>query len=1095
MREFESHRGYHPARSSIFHANQGQPVTQQAATHRFTANGEDLADVLFDAVNSAKAGKPLERVSVVTPSHYSNFYLRRWLASRGLLNVEFLRIEELADLLARNEIDNPDRRQLKRLEGTELVGEAVAECVRSGEITGQLADVAQQPTFLAALHRSLQELEAEDLLGQVSLDQLSESEDVARAIGTVWRTYKRLKSENNLFDRTQVAAWAVEALKAGTLEDQEMHLAVGKLVVLAVAAPAPQYRSLWKSLINLRGSTTVVVTTGDERSDSFVAAELDLPFALPVPGDLEFPVPRIVAASDVRSEIAAVVSDVAMSAADGIPLNRIAVVFGNTSYSSRVRSALKLAGIPVAGPPQDSLGASVTGRFVTRLLRFATQDMARQDVGDWLATCPVKNPVTQLPVNGVEWDGISKAARVTTGIASWKREVARFAVSRRRRAELIERQGDDDGEDGPISQSSALRKQAESSGDLHKFVSELSEALRTPNETMSWNSWCEWLARLIDSYLHTSEGDGSVESRERVEIVLEQISGLDSLRGASPDIERFSAVVSRELSENRSGANRLGKGVFVAPVRDIVGTRFERVHVVGMVDGTFPSPDSADPLLSDSVREELNRSFNIRLSRSGVRLDERRRQFFTALMAGSSTTLYWPRSASAGRSNAGPAQWLVEQARRFPGAERVHAGDLLTSPEQIPGVKVADYGSGETFSDSHEYTVASIRRHLDSKASATKHWVEFERSVRMALSLEQGRYGASLTEWSGDVSDATSSVPAVNEEVLSASRVESFAACPLRYFFSYVLKVSPGVREDDSFHMAPDRRGTFIHSVLETYLNMRIRGNKPVGAKTLDDALEEVKGELQRGQPDLGGPVWDVDIAQARRRLRRWLAAEADLEAEGFTPIAAELAFGRSHSQMKEEPLPPLEITLSDSTVLKFSGVIDRVDQHTNGMRYVLDYKTGNARRYRQIADDPVDRGRHLQLALYTEAVSQSSEVKSDTAAAYWFVMDSQASLIPEIDLFDPTLVSRRLREVLEVLVGTSRDGYFPPNPGDRGYGPKNDSFESCGYCDFNRVCPTASRRERMVRQHAKDPRLVRYFDLSLDRGDESSLSPGDSGS
>ena len=66
---------------------------------------------------------------------------------------------------------------------------------------------------------------------------------------------------------------------------------------------------------------------------------------------------------------------------------------------------------------------------------------------------------------------------------------------------------------------------------------------------------------------------------------------------------------------------------------------------------------------------------------------------------------------------------------------------------------------------------------------------------------------------------------------------------------------------------------------------------------------------------------------------------------------------------------PAAAFELDDGTVIRFRGVIDRVDVGEGGAPVlVLDYKTGSAWSYRNLANDPIDRGQRLQLGVYSLA-------------------------------------------------------------------------------------------------------------------------------
>lgn len=1042
-------------------------MTHSGTRREYVSPGDALADHLHDVISAAKSGNPLERVTVVTPGFHSSFYLRRWMANHGLLNVEFTRIEDLADLLAEPSVRKHGGNSLTRLEGAELVRSAVESVRASGDYSLNVS----QPSFLAAMQRSLRDIEAQQRDGnKISFDKLGDVSEVTRFVGRTWDVYQQLKARHRFYDRTQVAQWACGALRAGVLGQQWAQMAVGKLVVLAITEPAAQYLPLWQEICKQPDAVLVVAGTGDRSIDASLAATFGIELS-----DADFSadgpaLPDAVSAADVRSEVAGLVQRIAADAADGVPFNRMAVYFGNNEYASRVRSALKDADIPVAGPLPLPLVSTRAGRFVTGVLSIATSDLSRQSVGDWLATCAVKNPETGLAVTGTEWDRLSRSARVTKSLDSWRVRLRSLVRSREFRAEQIRKLGsDDDGDESSARTAEAFTLEAESAKSLLAFVERLSSDVAVkPLDT--WQGRAQWLQHLINTYMDAPGDGGTDETAHRVDTLLDRIGALDTLSESQPDMKRFAAVVERELSETRAGAQKLGQGVFVAGVRDAAATQFDLVHVPGMVDGMFPAQDSPDPLLPDAVREQLNTVCRINLPLSAQRRATRRREFLVALISGLKSTLYWPRAGSVGTGEAGPSQWLIEQLRRRPGGSAVQAGDLLRNPQNVEGVSVAEYGHGADFADVHEYDIASVTHHVEQQRERTRHFLESDSdsSVPAARELEHERFGFNLTKWSGEVSTSSELPPAITGQVLSASRVESFAGCPLRYFFSYVLGVEAPVEERDTYFLPSDRRGTLVHAVLEKYLKLRMDGAL-AGAQTLDTAMADVTAEWQVKEPEASGRVWEIETREIRRSLRRWLTVETELEAGGWRPEAAELAFGR------EGGLPPLEVKLEDGTVLKFGGVIDRVEKRDDGSYYVLDYKTGRPPSAKLLREDPVDRGTRLQLALYSSAIEQLKGTGKPVVAGYWYVLDRKQTIAPDVTDFDPEHASERLETVLKTLVESHQSGRFPPNPGK----PKNGSFENCRYCDFDSVCPAAVNRGRMLAAHKGDPKVKTYFDLA----------------
>ena len=211
--------------------------------------------------------------------------------------------------------------------------------------------------------------------------------------------------------------------------------------------------------------------------------------------------------------------------------------------------------------------------------------------------------------------------------------------------------------------------------------------------------------------------------------------------------------------------------------------------------------------------------------------------------------------------------------------------------------------------------------------------------------------------------------------------------------------------------------------------------------------------------------------------MRRWLTTEAELEAGGWAPDAAELAFGREGGE------PELEIAIPGGMALKFGGVIDRVERRSDGSHYVLDYKTGKPPAAKVFREDPVDRGKHLQLALYSRAIQHLRGNGKPVVAAYWHVLDRKQTITPDVADFDPVHAAERLESVLLVLVESNQSGKFPPNPGKR----EKESFENCRYCDFDSVCPASVNRARMSSAHKRDSNVKAYFDLTEGEQDDAS--------
>ena len=161
---------------------------------------------------------------------------------------------------------------------------------------------------------------------------------------------------------------------------------------------------------------------------------------------------------------------------------------------------------------------------------------------------------------------------------------------------------------------------------------------------------------------------------------------------------------------------------------------------------------------------------------------------------------------------------------------------------------------------------------------------------------------------------------------------------------------------------------------------------------------------------------------------------------------------------------------------LKFRGVIDRVDVDSSGRNVlVMDYKTGSSRPYAGLKDDPIDKGKHLQLAVYSLAARRALGADANVTAAYWFTSSRGGFAWPRRSL--SILPAKRpwawFQEGVSTIVSGIKSGLFPANPGE----PDQGDFTNCRFCDFKSLCP--SRKDALWRRKKGYPLLGGYLQLS----------------
>jgi len=233
---------------------------------------------------------------------------------------------------------------------------------------------------------------------------------------------------------------------------------------------------------------------------------------------------------------------------------------------------------------------------------------------------------------------------------------------------------------------------------------------------------------------------------------------------------------------------------------------------------------------------------------------------------------------------------------------------------------------------------------------------------------------------------------------LSASDIETYRSCPLRYKFARVLRIPT--------EQTPNQRfGIVVHQVLERYHSE--------GGSTLPELLDLLDASWRRA--GFGAEGRDAELLEkARAALRTY---HARLHGQESEPVWFERGFTFR--------LGPHQLR----------GRVDRVDRLLGGEpEYeLIDYKTSRPKTTEQLRDD-------VQLSLYALAAREDWQLAS-SRQAYYYVLDDLRVPVPR-DERDADAVRDVVLEVGEGILAQD----FEPTP----------SPPVCAICDYRIVCPAA---------------------------------------
>jgi superfamily I DNA/RNA helicase/RecB family exonuclease len=235
--------------------------------------------------------------------------------------------------------------------------------------------------------------------------------------------------------------------------------------------------------------------------------------------------------------------------------------------------------------------------------------------------------------------------------------------------------------------------------------------------------------------------------------------------------------------------------------------------------------------------------------------------------------------------------------------------------------------------------------------------------------------------------------------LLSASDIETYRTCPLKYKFARVFRIPSEPTLNQRF-------GILVHHVLERY-------HQAGPASSLD----ELRGLLEAG--------W---------RRGGFGSSEEERQLHAKAQVALERYFERARGD-DGEPVwfeKAFQFRLGAHTL---RGRVDRVDRLPDGGYELIDYKTGPPKTALALRED-------VQLALYAVGAREAWDVDA-SRQSYLYVLDDEKVPLPTADV-DREWITDTVREVADGILSQG----FEPTP----------SYSACSVCDYRIACPAAER-------------------------------------
>ena len=1027
-----------------------------------TRFGAGATSALARMVARVQSDDPLAPVDVIAPSAVSGMTLRRAIAGPAMANVRFGSLPQLAERLAMRRLAIAGLRPLS----DSTRGLAMKRAIQSSD--GDLAKAAAHPATADMVESVIAELdEAEAHVGDW-LDRLATRGARAKELAHIHRAFRVAKGQlltpPDVYDVATAAVASEQAPLTTVILFAPHRLSPGERRLLTALAEHDQL------LCVLPRVGEAEVDAGEEELAHWLAGLLGAPASDDDVAQQEVTLAwEPDAEEEVRQAVRRVLAHIAVPR---VRPERIAIAYRSaTPYARLLDEQLSVAGLPFHVTGARRLADSVTGRTLLRLLDLRSHDYPRSEVIAWLGDAPVRR-ADGKPVPVATWDRLSRDAGANRTHQTWRDRLDRHAADIARRRDKLSTEPTSVTPDADDEARRAhYDRRLQECDDLASFVDDLVAHCNAVAAATTWTEVAEALRAGLTRFLGgTKEADRwaaetATARWRRVErgaydavlAAVAELALLDEVAAGPATYDSVRQTLSRQLDRALPSGTTLGRGITVGQIRDMAGTDLDLLIVLGMTEDAFPPRIRENPVLRDDERTAVPGLLTAHDQRRAER-----RSYLAATASARQVVLSAPRADTRAQRGLHPSPWFMEKLTDLNNGIPIPSDELgrLSEPllSRHDSFEHALRTTSSPASEAEFDLALAVTGHGDVLADIDGRYARSRQSIC-------ARRDGVFAEWTGHIGDLGSELCGEVDEHLSASSLQTYATCPLRFWLGQVLGVhdleDPG--DEDTIEAAT--KGTLVHRVLEQFMREALPSDGPPTTANrppsepwttgeiarahamLDDAAAELEAAGLTGRPLL----WKAQKSALHRQLTRILGLDSRLRAtRRTTPIAVEAPFGR-------EGRPPLVLSLERSGEVRLAGYIDRVDRTADGALVVTDYKTGRGSSYERIPQvgkkepkdlDLVDRGRKLQVVMYGLAARQTfGDSDTPVESYYWFVEQDGMHRGAPID----SAAERRLLDVLDVSVHGIRSGVYPAHPGEEGY----FGWENCGFCPFHRVCPT----------------------------------------
>ena len=932
-------------------------------------------ELLKNKISEIRSSDSTETISIVTPTNFSNFYLRRYLSSMGLFNVNLVTYKNfLYDIYTKNNKIN------KKFINQTISKDLIYRSISKSKYLASLIDTNNYENIseFYYLFFELQRMNLE------SLDKLiKNSNDFFSQVLYAYKDYK--KEASKYLDEDEISTELYYLFSNKKIEI----LSLGKVIFIDIYYASNLQKKLFNYLLN--HNNIYQISTYDTEIMSKEKINFDA-----ITNKQSKNIADVSSVFNIHDEIRLLFRNIKniLISEKNIQMNNIAIIYEDETYYNIVTSNCDRYGLPTTTFTKTPLSQSEVGRFINEffdllLCKFDFQSILSifensnfkilQNDNKFLPNLTIEI-LYEANLNFVEYeldesiDRINKYIDLITKFINYKKNIFGF---------------EQDSTKDKYEKNKILISQ-----DILSFFTNIKKifAEEKIDSYFSWNQFINLVSKLIKQF-------SFLEPDDRFQLFFDTFRKISLDNELSP-LSFHMTMFLEQLSSFPSEKDNLGKGIAIGHIDSFKGCVFEYVFFIGMNQNFENRKSYIENFISKSSNNKSQSNDDIYTYDNKI---EERNHTLSNMLCNSRKIFFSQSRINNKYIESIPSMEFIEFFKIKNSSISIDNNNhfyrmIIDSPGYYTREKIRISNNG-IYIDSKDYELSWINYSYNiNDLSKIKNLLK--QNEKLSVYLENYNNSNFLSNNLGIISKFNHSINS-----FSSTSLDRYIRCPYDYFIHDILKINTNNEINGKLFFSNKDLGIFIHDILESFVKWKKQNINRNYEEYKNKLLHFSQIRLDREYSLIAlKPIhlFEIEKKKIDNLLIDWLKHEIQ---NNYMPSLTEIIFEK-------------KLQLLDDKIYSFNGRIDRLDIGSDGDINLYDYKTGKVRKNKEFYTLDYF---SIQLFLYSLVLSNEHAGKN-IMPHYWYINNENKSV------FSLEFLKKDVSLLLTKILNRINDGHFFPS-------------------------------------------------------------------